>query len=100
MKKFFTLKNIVLLGAVVFGLAAFFLSFAANLTVNIPSSVTRIGKGAFVDNTSANLIISLAAPSGWAESETESGPYLALDTDVTSADLKNSSSLGAFWLKK
>ena len=75
-------------------------STSANLTVNIPSSVTRIGKGAFVDNTSANLIISLAAPSGWAESETESGPYLALDTDVTSADLKNSSSLGAFWLKK
>ena len=38
MKKFFTLKNIVLLGAVVFGLAAFFLSFAANLTVNMGGS--------------------------------------------------------------
>ena len=35
MKNFFTLKNIVLLGAVVFGLVAFFLSFAANLTTTI-----------------------------------------------------------------
>ena len=35
MKKFFTLKNIVLLGAVVFGLVAFFLSFGANLNVTI-----------------------------------------------------------------
>ena len=38
MKKFFTLRNIVLLGAVVFGLVAFFLSFAANLTVTMDGS--------------------------------------------------------------
>ena len=35
MKKFFTIKNIVLLGAVVFGLVAFFLSFGANLIVTM-----------------------------------------------------------------
>ena len=35
MKKFFTLKNILLLGAAFFGLLAFFLSFAARMTVTM-----------------------------------------------------------------
>ena len=35
MKKFFTLRNIVLLGALVFGLLAFFLSFGARMTVTL-----------------------------------------------------------------
>ena len=37
MKKFFTLKNILLLGAAVFGLLAFFLSFGASMTVTMDS---------------------------------------------------------------
>ena len=35
MKKFFTLKNILLLGAAVLGLLAFFLSFGASMKVTM-----------------------------------------------------------------
>lgn len=38
MKKFLTLRNIVLLGALVFGLLAFFLSFGASMTVTMDGS--------------------------------------------------------------
>lgn len=35
MKKFFTLRNVVLLGALILGLVAFFMSFAAEITVTM-----------------------------------------------------------------
>ena len=74
---------------------------SANFTLSVPSSVTKIGKGAFLENTSANFSVSLGSTTGWTKATEETGTYTTVNsTDVTWENLKSSSSLGGYWLKK
>ena len=74
---------------------------AANFELSVPSSVTKIGKAAFVDNTGTNFSVSLGSTTGWTKATEENGTYSTVNsTDVTWANLKTSSSLGGYWLKK
>ena len=84
------------------GMNAFQNGFAYNstLTVSIPTSVTKFGYGAFTGIPAA-VTINMQNKSGWKKSSAEDGTYTSVSSsDLTSDNLKSTSSLGGYWLKK